>query len=82
MAPIHSTSVTVTRQVVDDEKLRMLRKSLEELKINVPLSRPDIESSEQALLMTRPPLDIEQLVALLKPWISWSFEEQVSRKLK
>jgi hypothetical protein len=74
MAPIHLTSVAVTRQVVDDEQLRTLRKSLEDLKLKCPLS-PDVESLEQVSI----PLDIEQLVSLLEPWMSWPFEEQVSR---
>jgi hypothetical protein len=73
MAPIHSSSVAVTRQVVDDEQLRMLQRSLENLKVK-DLSSHYVESSEQVSI----PLDIEQLVSLLEPWKSWPFEEQVS----
>jgi hypothetical protein len=76
MAPIHSTSIFVTRQIVDDDQLRTLRKVLEDLKIKGPLT-PDVECSNQLSI----PLDIEHLVSLLEPWKSWPFEEQVSQKL-
>jgi hypothetical protein len=73
MAPILSSSIGITQQVIDDEKLRNLRSSLEELKIKGPLN-PEFDASDKMQV----PLDIEHLVVLLEPWQSWTFEEQVS----
>ncbi|KAG7352855.1 HECT-domain ubiquitin-transferase [Nitzschia inconspicua] len=72
MAPILSASVGITRQIVDDVKLRTLRNSLEELKSNGPLN-DNFASIEEYTI----PLDIEKLVSLLEPWRSWPFDEQV-----
>lgn len=74
MAPILSASVGITRLIVDDERLRTLRSSLEDMKIKGPLDL-SFESSEEVTV----PLDIEQLVSVVEPWTSWPFEEQVGK---
>ena len=74
MAPILSASIGVNPQILDDERLRSLRKSLEDLEMK-NRSSSEIASSEDISV----PLDIERLVALLEPYQSWNFEEQVSQ---
>jgi hypothetical protein len=73
MAPILTATIGVARQKVDDERLRSLKESLENLKSNGP-QKSSISMSEELTV----PLDIEKLVSLLEPWTSWPFEEQVS----
>lgn len=68
MAPIFP-SIGITPQIIDDKRLKSLRSNLESLTLNKQLRNVDPVSD---------PLDIERLVALLEPWPTWTFEEQVS----
>ena len=72
MAPIFA-AIGITPQIIDDERLRVLRSSLESVVLNWPLHKADPNSETINV-----PLDIERLIALLEPWQSWAFEEQVS----
>jgi hypothetical protein len=73
MAPILAASVGITPQQIDDERLRSLKTSLWGLEFRGPQD-PAFSTPEEIAM----PLDIERLVALLEPWQSWAFEEQVS----
>lgn len=73
MAPILAAPVGIAPQQIDDERLRSLKSALLELEFRGPLD-PTFSTPEQIVM----PLDIERLVALLEPWQSWAFEEQVS----
>ncbi len=77
MAPILATSVGVSPQQIDDERLRRLKVSLLELELRGQVDSAFSSSEEISM-----PLDIERLVALLEPWQSWPFEEQVSSSLQ
>lgn len=72
MAPILSSSLGITEHIIDDQRLRSLRSSLQELRLKAPLDA-NYSSPEDVVV----PLDIERLVELLEPWRSWTFEEQV-----
>lgn len=72
MAPIFS-AIGITPQIIDDERLQVLRSSLESVSLNKPLQNANPTSDPLDA-----PLDIERLVELLEPWQSWTFEEQVS----
>lgn len=72
MAPIFA-AIGIAPQIIDDDRLRSLRSSLESVVFNGPIHNKD--SISDTLNM---PLDIERLVELLEPWQSWTFEEQVS----
>jgi hypothetical protein len=73
MAPILSAFIGITEQIIDDERLKSLRGSVEELKFKTPLDSSYVSPDDVII-----PLDIERLVELLEPWRSWTFEEQVS----
>ena len=72
MAPIFS-AIGITPQIIDDDRLRTLRSSIEATELKGPLNY--IYCASEELVM---PLDIERLVRLLEPWQSWTFEEQVN----
>ena len=72
MAPIFP-SIGITPQIIDDKRLKSLRSNLESLPLNKQLRNVDPVSDP-----LNAPLDIERLVALLEPWPTWTFEEQVS----
>ena len=71
MAPIFAV-VGITPQIIDDERLRTMRSSLEAVELKLPLNY--MHSTSDEVIM---PLDIERFVTLIKPWQSWEFEEQV-----
>ena len=73
MAPIYAAAVGVSPQLVDDDRLRELRSSLEAVEMQIPLHRRAYKTPEEV----EKPLDIERLVSLLEAWQSWVFEEQV-----
>jgi hypothetical protein len=73
MAPIYAAAVGISPQIIDDDRLRQLRKTLIEIELEVPLHRAYASPDEVEL-----PIDIDRLVCLLEPWQSWVFEEQVS----
>ena len=72
MAPIFA-AIGIAPQIIDDERLGLLRTNLESVSFNGPSNNanPILETLSM-------PLDIERLVGLLEPWQSWTFEEQVS----
>ena len=74
MAPIFAAAVGINPQIIDDERLRQLMKSLSTVKLQVPLHRTYTSPEE-----VETPLDIDHLVTLLEPWKTWLFEEQVGQ---
>eukprot|EP00934_Nitzschia_sp_Nitz4_P006861 Nitzschia sp. Nitz4//scaffold116_size91068//11601//24470//NITZ4_004949-RA/size91068-processed-gene-0.22-mRNA-1//1//CDS//3329533551//6851//frame0 len=80
MAPILTGEVGIAPQIIDDERLLQLRKSLTDLKLLVPLRRSDSTTTSDrmdSILDDVPPVNVERLVQLLEPWRMWDFEEQV-----
>jgi hypothetical protein len=74
MAPILSTAIGVTPQIIDDPRLRQLLNRLDEFEPNkVSASSTKPQSAEEVIA----PLDITKLVSLLEPYQTWIFEEQV-----
>jgi len=72
MAPIFSAEVGITPQIIDDERLVNLRKSLAEIDVRVELGKTYPSPDEVEV-----PLDIDHFISLIEPWQSWTFEEQV-----
>lgn len=72
MAPILSTAVGVTPQIIDDPRLQKLIEKLNEFK---PQQHDEIQLKKSDGLPA--PLDIATLVALVEPHQTWAFEEQV-----
>ena len=72
MAPIFS-AIGITPQIIDDDRLRTMRGSIQAIELKGPLNYINCASQEFVM-----PLDIERLVRLLEPWQSWTFEEQVN----
>ena len=73
MAPILSTAVGITPQIIDDPRLQKLIEKLNEFEPKQLYARIQSEKSDDFTA----PLDIAALVALIKPHETWSFEEQV-----
>jgi hypothetical protein len=77
MAPITSTAVGVSPQVLDDPALKTLLSALNQLDLDtlhlLDLTRP--------LPKTKPAV-FDQLSTLLEPWPEWVFEEQVRIRLR
>eukprot|EP00535_Pseudo-nitzschia_heimii_P007678 CAMPEP_0197189792 /NCGR_PEP_ID=MMETSP1423-20130617/20397_1 /TAXON_ID=476441 /ORGANISM="Pseudo-nitzschia heimii, Strain UNC1101" /LENGTH=137 /DNA_ID=CAMNT_0042642007 /DNA_START=151 /DNA_END=561 /DNA_ORIENTATION=- len=71
MAPIFA-SIGITPQIIDDERLRRLRRNLESISFN-KIS----DNTESEIESLKIPLDVERLVGLIEPWQLWTFEEQV-----
>ena len=79
MAPIYAGDIGITPQIIDDEQLVTLRNAFattipfyQSILVDNP---PTYTSPEQV----PEPLDIGKLVALVEPWQTWKFEEQVSK---
>lgn len=72
MAPIFSTEVGITPQIIDDARLLQLRRSLAEIELWLELGKKYSKTDE-----VEEPLDINHLISLIEPWQSWRFEEQV-----
>ena len=75
MAPIYAAAVGISPQIVDDDRLRELRTSLEAVHLQLPLHRRAYKSPEEVEM----PLDIERLVSILEAFQSWVFEEQKAK---
>jgi hypothetical protein len=71
MAPITSTAVGVSPQVLDDPALKTLLSALNQLDLDTLLDLT------QPLPKTKPAV-FDELSTLLEPWPEWVFEEQVS----
>ena len=65
MAPIYAAAVGISPQIIDDDRLRQLRKTLIEIELQVPLHRTYASPDEVEL-----PIVIDLLVSLLEPWQS------------
>lgn len=75
MAPILSTAVGITPQIIDDPRLQQLLKDLNEFQPkNVVYQNNKPQSAGDVVA----PLDITKLVSTLEPYQKWIFEEQVS----
>ena len=74
MAPILSTAVGVTPQIIDDPRLQKLLRKLNEYEPKGLYQPQNYQSSEEVIA---PLDDIEDLVAVLEPYQKWMFEEQV-----
>lgn len=72
MAPVFA-AIGITPQIIDDERLKTIRSSLEAIFLKGPLDYANCASIEEITM----PLDIERIVTLLEPCQSWTFEEQV-----
>lgn len=75
MAPILSTAVGVTPQIIDDPRLQKLLVKLNEYEPKGLYQTKNYQSSEEVIA---PHDHIEELVAVLEPYQKWIFEEQVS----
>lgn len=73
MAPILAAEVGITPQIIDDKRLLELRSALAEMEVRVEPGKAYSHPDEVEV-----PLDIDRLIALIQPWQSWTFEEQVS----
>lgn len=73
MAPILSTAVGVTPQIIDDPRLQKLIEKLNEFEPKKLFDRIQSKKSGEHTA----PLDIAAIVALIEPHKSWKFEEQV-----
>ena len=73
MAPILSTAVGVTPQIIDDPKLCLLIQSLNEFQPDRPLRPIQPDTPEEVLA----PFNIADLIAVIEPYQTWKFEEQV-----
>lgn len=73
MAPILSTAVGVTPQIIDDPRLRKLIEVLNEFEPKQLCDRVKTNKANEVIA----PLDIAALVAVIEPHQTWSFEEQV-----
>ncbi|CAB9503919.1 Probable E3 ubiquitin-protein ligase hulA [Seminavis robusta] len=71
MAPILSTAVGVTPQIIDDPRLRKLIETLNGFQPHPQRNPPQTSDDVVA------PLDVAELVAVVEPYQSWHFEEQV-----
>jgi len=74
MAPILSTAVGVTPQIIDDPNLKLLLKKVNEFE---PSDLLDRKKNPQSAEEVNAPLDVASLVAVIEPHQSWTFEEQV-----
>ena len=72
MAPIFA-SIGITPQIIDDERLRTLRKNLQSTSF-----KNILDNTNQIITTPMIELNIERLIRLIEPWQSWTFEEQVS----
>jgi hypothetical protein len=73
MAPILSTAVGVTPQIIDDPRLRQLIETLNEFQPQMPLGRKQPVTPDDVTA----PFDIAKLIAVIEPYQAWKFEEQV-----
>ena len=73
MAPILSTAVGVTPQIIDDPRLIDLLEKLNEFEPKNLIDRKHPQSADEVIAL----LDITKLVAVIEPYQSWIFEEQV-----
>lgn len=73
MAPILSTAIGVTPQIIDDPSLQKLIELLNEFEPKQPYDLIKQQDPEEVIA----PLDIAALVAAIEPHQSWAFEEQV-----
>jgi hypothetical protein len=84
MAPIYAAAVGVTPQIIDDDRLAQLRDSLQTIEfLQVPTAGTGDTGGMKSNIspaQVQPPLDIARLVALLEPWQTWVFEEQVRKQ--
>ena len=75
MAPILSTAVGVTPQIIDDPRLQQLIEQLNKFEPEQLCGRIKPKNSDEVIA----PLDIAALVAVIEPHQTWAFEEQVGR---
>jgi hypothetical protein len=69
MAPVKTTPLGVTPQIMDDPKLSDLQKAFDEVK----LLDDDLSHGEDET-----PVDVDHLVSIIEKYPKWVFEEQVS----
>lgn len=76
MAPILSTAIGVTPQIVDDPKLAYLIETLNGFQTLAERKPADDLDNVDT------PVDVDKLVKILEPYETWPFEEQVSQVYK
>jgi hypothetical protein len=74
MAPITSTVLGIIPQIIDDERLIELKRSIAALPFNSASNEEKQPKAPEEVVQS---LDIEALVALLSNHPKWNFEEQV-----